>query len=250
MTATYVYGLVRADAHLPEDLTGLGLSGKVSTIVHGDVAALVSDVPMDRPLGTRDDLLAHEAVVDTVATSTAVLPMRFPAVVEEEGIVEELLSPHHDRFVAALGELEGRVQYTLKGRYEQDVVLREVLEEHPEVAELQAEIRDLPEDATYPQRLRLGELVVGALEERRDAEAARLVQRLEPYAVGVVSHHPGQPDDVVNTSFLVERGRAKEFEDAIEQLGADLHGRARLRLLGPLAPYDFVPADELPGDES
>ena len=241
MTATYVYGLVGADAKLPDDLTGLGPSGTVSTIAHGDVAAIVSDVPTDRPLGTRDDLLAHETVVDAVAASAAVLPMRFPAVVEADGVVDELLAPNHDRFVAALGELEGRVQYTLKGRYERDVVLREVLEEHPEIGELQAEIRDLPEDATYHQRLRLGELVVGALEERRDAEAARLAQRLQAYAVGVAEHHPGQPDDVVNTAFLVERERTQEFEDAVEGLGEELHGRVRLRLLGPLAPYDFVP---------
>ncbi len=240
MTATYVYGLVGADTRLPDDLTGLGPSGKVSTIVHGDVAAIVSDVPLDRPLGTRDDLLAHESVVDTVAASAAVLPMRFPAVVEADGVVEELLAPHHDRFVTALGELEGRVQYTLKGRYEQDVVLREVLEGDPEIQALQAEVRDLPEDATYHQRLRLGELVVGALEERRDDEAAQLVERLEPHAVGVVEHHPGQPDDVVNVAFLVEREHAQEFEDAVEQLGEQLHGRVRLRLLGPLAPYDFV----------
>jgi hypothetical protein len=241
MTATYVYGLVGADAKLPDDLTGLGPSGTVSTIAHGDVAAIVSDVPTDRPLGTRDDLLAHETVVDAVAASAAVLPMRFPAVVEADGVVDELLAPNHDRFVAALGELEGRVQYTLKGRYERDVVLGEVLEEHPEIRELQAEIRDLPEDATYHQRLRLGELVVGALEERRDAEAARLAQRLQAYAVGVAEHHPGQPDDVVNTAFLVERERTQEFEDAVEGLGEELHGRVRLRLLGPLAPYDFVP---------
>ncbi|MHA6630350.1 GvpL/GvpF family gas vesicle protein [Pseudonocardia sichuanensis] len=244
MTATYVYGLVGADTQLPDGLTGLGPSGKVSTVVHGDVAAIVGDVPADRPLGTRDDLLAHEAVVDTVASIAAVLPMRFPAVVEEEGVVEELLAPHHDRFVAALGELEGRVQYTLKGRYEQDVVLREVLESDPEIRQLQAEIRDLPEDATYHQRLRLGELVVGALEERRDAEAEQLVTGLEPYAVGIVEHHPGQPDDIVNAAFLVERERAQEFEDAVEGQGERLHGRARLRLLGPLAPYDFVPGDE------
>jgi hypothetical protein len=240
MTATYVYGLVGADTRLPDDLTGLGPSGKVSTIVHGDVAAIVSDVPVDRPLGTRDDLLAHESVVDTVAASAAVLPMRFPAVVEADGVVEELLAPHHDRFVTALGELEGRVQYTLKGRYEQDVVLREVLEGDPEIQALQAEVRDLPEDATYHQRLRLGELVVGALEERRDDEAEQLVERLEPHAVAVVEHHPGQPDDVVNAAFLVEREYAQEFEDAVEQLGEQLHGRVRLRLLGPLAPYDFV----------
>ena len=244
MTAVYVYGLVGADTQLPDGLTGLGPSGKVSTVVHGDVAAIVGDVPTDRPLGTRDDLLAHEAVVDTVASNAAVLPMRFPAVVEEEGVVEELLAPHHDRFVAALSELEGRVQYTLKGRYEQDVVLREVLEEHPEVRQLQAEIRDLPEDATYHQRLRLGEIVVGALEERRDEEGEQLVQQLEQLAVEVVVRDPGQPDDVVNTAFLVERERAQEFEDAVERHGERLHGRVRLRLLGPLAPYDFVPGDE------
>src|SRR5918997_2182609 len=102
MTATYVYGLVGADAQLPDDLTGLGPSGKVSTIPHGDVAAIVSDVPADRPLGTRDDLIAHETVVDTVAAGAAVLPMRFPAVIEEDGVVEELLGPHQDHFLAAL----------------------------------------------------------------------------------------------------------------------------------------------------
>jgi hypothetical protein len=240
MSAAYVYGLVGADTKVPDDLKGLGPSGRVSTIVHGKVAALVSDVPADRPLGTRNDLLAHESVVDTVAASAAILPMRFPAVVEEEGIVEELLAPHHDQFVAALGELEGRVQFTLKGRYDQDVVLREVLEENPEIRQLQDEVRDLPEDATYQQRIRLGELVVRALEERRVDEEPQLLERLQPYAVAVVAHDPAQPDDVINAAFLVERERQQEFEDAVEELGADLHPRIRLRLLGPLAPYDFV----------
>jgi hypothetical protein len=240
MTVTYVYGLVGADVELPEGLTGLGPSGRVTTIVHGDVAALVSDVPVDRPLGTRDDLIAHELVVDTVAAGATVLPMRFPAVVESDGVVEELLVPNHDQFVAALDRLEGRVQYTLKGRYEQDVVLREVVADDAEIQTLQAEIRDLPEDATYHQRLRLGELVVGALEQRRDSEAEQLLQALELHAEEVVANQPGQPDDVVNAAFLVERKRAQAFEDAVEQQGERLHGRVRLRLLGPLAPYDFV----------
>jgi hypothetical protein len=243
MSATYVYGLVGADTGLPDDLKGLGPSGRVTTVTHGKVAAIVSDVPVDRPLGTRDDLLAHEAVVDTVAATTAVLPMRFPAVVEEEGVVEELLGPHHDRFVAVLGELEGRVQFTLKGRYEQEPVLREVIEADPEIRALQEKVRDLPEDASYYDRVRLGELIVAALEERRDDEAAQMLRRLEPFAAGTVANQPGQPDDVVNAAFLVERERAAEFESAVEDLGRDLAGRVRLRLLGPLAPYDFVPEE-------
>ncbi|HLU53989.1 MAG TPA: GvpL/GvpF family gas vesicle protein [Pseudonocardia sp.] len=241
MSATYVYGLVGADARLPEDLKGLGPSGRVSTIAHGEVAAIVGDVPVDRPIGTRDDLLAHEAVVDAVAATTAVLPMRFPAVVESDGVVEELIAPHHDHFVDVLDALDGKVQFTLKGRYEQDVVLAELVEEDPEIRALQEKVRELPEDASYYDRVRLGELVVTALEERRDDEGERLVQRLEPFAAEVVAHRPGQPDDVVNAAFLVERARIGEFEDAVEDTGRDLAGRVRLRLLGPLAPYDFVP---------
>ena len=123
---TYVYGLVKADTVLPDGLTGLGPSGRVSTIAHGRVAAVVSDVPLDRPLGVRGDLVAHETVLDTVAAQMAVVPMRFPAVVEEHAVVDELLAPNEDHFVALLDDLEGRAQFTLTGRYEQDAVLREV----------------------------------------------------------------------------------------------------------------------------
>ncbi|MCE3553104.1 GvpL/GvpF family gas vesicle protein [Pseudonocardia sp. RS11V-5] len=243
MSPTYVYGLVRSDAELPEDLVGLGPSGTVSTVVHEKVAAIVGDVPLDRPLGTRDDLVAHEAVVDSVAAHTTVLPMRFPAVIEEEGVLEELLEPHHDRFVRALDQLEGTVQYTLKGRYDQDVLLREVVEEDSGVRELQERIRGVPEDAAYYDRVKLGELIVKALEERRDVDAKDILDRIGPFAEAVSATTPTQPEDVVNAAFLVRRDGAEEFEAAVEELGGDTHEWLKLRLLGPLAPYDFVPEE-------
>jgi hypothetical protein len=166
--------------------------------------------------------------------------MRFPAVVEEDAIVEELLAPNEERFLTLLDELEDRVQYTLTGRYEQDAVLREILEGDAQIAALREKIRLLPEDATYYHRVRLGELVVGALEDRRESEAAHIVGRLVPLADTTVSNPLAAPEDVVNTAFLVERERQKEFEDAVESIGQELLGRVRLRLLGPVAPYDFV----------
>jgi hypothetical protein len=45
----------------------------------------------------------------------------------------------------------------------------------------------------------------------------------------------------VNAAFLVARDHAKQFDDAVEEVGRNLAGRVRFRLLGPLAPYDFVP---------
>ncbi len=87
-------------------------------------------------------------------------------------------------------------------------------------------MRELPEDATYHERLRLGELVVGALEERRDAEAARLVR-----AARAVRGRRGRPTIRASPTTSSTRpswwsaSGAKEFEDAVEQLGEELHGR-------------------------
>ena len=46
---------------------------------------------------------------------------------------------------------------------------------------------------------------------------------------------------MINAAFLVDRIHVQKFEDAVEDLGRELAGRVRLRLRGPLAPYDFVP---------
>ncbi|AGB25750.1 Gas vesicle synthesis protein GvpL/GvpF [Mycobacterium sp. JS623] len=241
MTATYVYGLVKADAELPPDLQGLG-PGRVGTIAHQRVAAIVSDLPTGRPLGTRDDLIAHERVLDAVAERTAVLPMRFPAVVEEDGVVSELLAPNQERFMEALARLDGLVQFTVKGRFEQEPVLREIAEADDEIMELRERVRGLPEDATYYDRIRLGELVVTAMQQRRDEVAVRVLDRLKPFAVDMSPRRLTQPDEVLNAAFLVARDRVENFDDAVEGVGRDLAGRVRVRLVGPLAPYDFVPA--------
>jgi len=240
---TYVYGLITADTELPDGLTGLGPSGQVATIAHGRVAAVVSDVPLDRPLGVRGDLVAHETVLDTLAARGAVVPMRFPAVVEEHAIVDELLAPNEDHFVQLLESLEGRAQFTLTGRYEQDAVLREVLEGDEEIRALREKVRELPEDASYYDRVRLGELIVRELEQRQETEGTGIVERLEPLAVATVTNQLASPEDVVNVAFLVERDRQEEFENAVEGIGEELVGRIRLRLLGPVAPYDFIPEE-------
>ena len=62
MIPTYVYGVVAADTALPEGLRGLGPSGTVSLMTDGQIAAVAGDVPVDRPLATRDDLMTNESV--------------------------------------------------------------------------------------------------------------------------------------------------------------------------------------------
>jgi hypothetical protein len=236
----YVFGIVPAGAPVPQ-ADDEGLASALRLVEVGDVAALVGATPADQALGRAADLLAHDRVLaDVVATGTAVLPMRFGAVVSDEWAVQdELLKAHHDHFVDVLNALQGRVQYTMNVRYEQDTVLRQVLDEHPEIAKLRGGDDRSETRASFDRQLRLGELVVRALERLRPADAAAVLDDLGD-DFDFRARHSTAPDEVLDAAFLVETARVGEFEDRVEQLGKRNAGRLRVRLVGPSPAYDFV----------
>jgi Gas vesicle synthesis protein GvpL/GvpF len=242
--ASYVYGIVPADARIPSDERGLGdPAGKVTLVRHGEIAALVSDVDVDRPLGRPGDYVAHERLLDAVSAESPVLPFRFGSVVADtDAVMNELLRPHHDDFLGALRELEGQAEFVVKGRYEERAVMREILEEDREAAALREAISGTSEDATRNERIRLGEIIAGAIEAKRDADTRLLCDALAGYYTQAVIREPSHENDAVNLALLVRTSEQEALERELSGFGDRWADRVRLRLLGPLAPYDFVTA--------
>ncbi|MFC7564677.1 GvpL/GvpF family gas vesicle protein [Actinomadura namibiensis] len=241
----YVYGVTSAEAKLAEDVVGLD-DQPVSLVVHGRCAAVVGDLPQGRPLGERADLLAHQRVLDAlVHAGTVVLPFRFgAALTSRDAVKSELLETNGERLAEVLEQLQGRVELRVKGTYVQENVLRELLTDDPEIAELNQRLREIPPeaaDAAYYDRVRLGELIANAMRNRRDHDGQQILQALASLAERTVARTPVREEDVVDASFLVDQDRRAEFEQTVEAIAKDGADRVRLRLIGPLPPYDFVP---------
>lgn len=244
-SAQYIYGITRPGVPLPADLTGLD-DRPVGLVELGDCAAVVSDLSPNRPLGERADLMAHQGVLEAlVKAGVEVLPFRFGAAMNSrEAVEQELLAHNAEQLSHSLARVAGRVELRLKGTYVQEIVLREVMAEEPQIAELNRRLREIPEDAAdaaYYDRIRLGELVAQALERRRERDGQVLLDALGPQAEAVVQRTPTREEDMLDASFLVERDRQPAFEQAVAALAEADGGRVRLRLIGPLPPYDFVP---------
>lgn len=235
----YVYGIARADAALPEGLVGV-LAVQPHLQPHGELAAVVSELPEDADFGTPQDLVAHSAVLDAIVASAAVLPMRFGTVIPSvDDLERELLSEPAD-LVAALDGLDGAVQYTLRVRYDQDVVLPEIIRADPRLASLQEAIAGTTEDETRNQRIELGEGIVSHFDALRGPDEEALLEMLDPLVRDRAVHEAGQAGDVVDVALLVARTDQEDVEAAIERAAERDHPRLRYRLLGPQAPYDFV----------
>lgn len=241
-TGCYVYAIVPGDVELTSEARGLGDPPSEVRIVRADdVAALVSDIDVDRPLGRPEDLIAHEQLLDSTVTAAPVLPVRFGAVVtSRDAVVEELLKPHHDQLIAALREMEGRAEYVVKARYVEQALLAEVLDENPAAAELRERTQGRPEEATRDLRLQLGELISAAVEAKREADTNAVIEALGPVSVASGVRPPTHEQDAAHVAFLADLAREDELVEALNRLARDWKGRITVRLLGPLAPYDFV----------
>ena len=164
------------------------------------------------------------------------LPLRFGAVMTTtEAVVDELLTPHHDEFLAALNELEGRAEYVVKGRYVEQRGARGGARGEPEAARLREEIRHSRKTRPRDARIRLGEIVNQAIEAKREADTAgagRGPGRAAPHRRA----SPPTSRTPCTWRYSIETDRQDELEQVVDEFADRWAGRVTMRLLGPLAP--------------
>jgi hypothetical protein len=241
LTGWCVYGVVSAPTgRVPPGLAGID-DAPLDLVVRGDIAAVVGEMRLDRPPGRRADLMAYSRVLDALADSGAVVPVRFGSVLPDAAsIVDDVLAPNEAWFVDLLEQLTGRRQFTVRAAYHDQVALVEIVRADPRVAELRQRTRDLAGDAGYADRVLLGELVARAMEAKVEVDAGILLDAIVPFTAAHRVTLGSGADDVATITVLVDDDRRGEFEQQLEDLAEAVHERIRLQLVGPTAPYDFV----------
>jgi Gas vesicle synthesis protein GvpL/GvpF len=239
----YVYGIIPAsEAQRSQETPGLGEpASPVRTVIEGELAALVSDLPPDYTPGRRQDLEAHQRVLSEAIERGTTVPMRFGIVMDDDETVrEKLLKRHASVLSDVLHRLDGDVQMTLKVYYLDDELLKDALVAHPELAEESARLAQFPETEAQDARIRFGEALAQAIEERREQIESALVDVLRPVADDIRVDPPKGEQVALIAHLLVARDRRAELDEEVRKLSESLAGILAFRYIGPLAPYAFA----------
>lgn len=218
-TLSYVYGVTRASARVPDDL---------DAVVHGDLAAITAPIDERHLRAKRRDLLRHAEIVQRVFEHATVVPLRFGTVVDDP--VADLLEPRYAELKTLLHELDGLAEVTVRAVYREADVLRALLSEQPQLERLRA--------SGAP--VQLGEAVARALAARRAADADAIVAAVRPHVRATAVDDLRTEFDVFRGAFLVERKQLGRVDSAIEKLARAHAATTSYKLTGPLPPHHFV----------
>lgn len=236
----YAYGIVPSGrSQLPGE--GMGF-GDLQLSAVGPVAVVGEWVDLQENLARKRYLTAHTDLINRLAEGGPVLPLQFGSVLVDDGqAVADLLGTGPEWYAERLAEVEGLTQYVLRARYDLDESLAQLVDSDPEVAQLRERTRDRPEEERHDERVRLGELVANAMDQRRGQDAAWLQSRVEPLVTSIAPRAVGGMDGLAELAVSLSPEQVSEFESSAEELAEEVHPWARLSLVGPMAMYDFVP---------
>src|SRR5437870_11207787 len=106
----YVYCIIRNDRSREFGEIGIGSASRVYTVGFNNLAAVVSDTPIVIYDPTRENVLAHEFVNETVMREHTVIPMSFGTVFRSEDDVGELLKSTHQAFSDVLDKMRDKIE--------------------------------------------------------------------------------------------------------------------------------------------
>ena len=235
----YVYCIIRANAPLRFGAIGMDEEwADVYTINYKDMAAVVSDVPMSPLDSTRENVLAHERVNETVMRDHTVIPMSFGTIFKTRDDIVELLRSAYEAFADVLNKMQDKLEFGLKVLWDRDEIVRAIEQEDEDIHRLKDEISS-QKGSTYFARMQYGRLIDGALQLRSERYVAEFLQRLRDVSVASRVNRAIGDKMIMNAAFLVQRDQQQAFDRRIKEIGSSFD-RLTFKYTGPWPPYNFV----------
>ncbi|HEX7183119.1 MAG TPA: GvpL/GvpF family gas vesicle protein [Thermoanaerobaculia bacterium] len=235
----YVYCIVQTTESLRFGPIGIGSEpAEVHTVNYKDIAAVVSDTPLEVYDPTRENVLAHERVNEVVMRDFTVLPMSFSTVFKTSEDIVELLRTAYDAFRDVLGKMRDKVEFGLKVLWEPEIVIQEIEKEDENLRLLRQEISS-QRGSTYFARMQYGRLVDSLLQQRSEQLVSDIFNALGSVSVASRVNKPIGEKMILNAAFLVSRDRESDFDSKVKEIDAK-YENLKFKYTGPWPPYNFV----------
>lgn len=237
----YIYCIV--DARNERNFRGIGINkSDVLSISYDNLSMMVSYHPLTRIVISRDNMLAHEKVIERVMQEfDGVLPVRFGTIAANADEIRGLLDSRHHEFLNLLRYVEHKIELNVRGIWKRmDVIYAEIVRENPAIRVKKDEILKHGQDQNIREKYAVGIMVEKALARKKEDEANTILSYFRRTAVDIKLNKASGDEMFLNAAFLVDRGREKEFDNLMDEVDRRYRERVLFKYTGPLPVYNFA----------
>ncbi len=238
----YIYCIIGTDQALNYGPLGIGGRGDtVSTLGYQGISCVVSKSPLENYVLSRENLMAHQLVIERVMKEQTVLPVRFSTIASSAEDIRGFLRKRYSEFRNLLSDMDNKVELGLKVMWkDMTPVFGSIANASKEIKRLKDKVDANPIEKTYKDRITLGGLVVAGLLKKKEDDAEHILGVLRPIAVDMRTNKLHGDNMLINAAFLVDGTTTKEFDSRVQELNESFNGNMKFKYVGPVPPFNFV----------
>lgn len=234
---TYVYAIIDSTGTINDCVRGLD-GAPVYNIPFRDIGAAATKLDDKVRQMTKEHVLQHEEVVETLMEESTVLPVRFPAVFNKEESVVLMMEQYYPDFRANLDRLRNKVEFGVKVIWPGQEVLSRVASA---LANRNGGV-DMPDGS--PE----GNFVRERFEKYRirkefEEEADRCVSIVDGFFGSIAEARKlkrlRSENLLLDACYLLDKDKQEDFRRAFDR-ARNTCGDLKYLLSGPWPPYSFV----------
>ncbi|MGD0015128.1 MAG: GvpL/GvpF family gas vesicle protein [Bryobacteraceae bacterium] len=234
----YLYGFAAGDFQAPGQLLGLA-NAPVHSIRLEDIAAVVSDHPVEKLSLLRRNVEPHHRVIREISSQTTLIPATFGHISDNEEQILAVLRDNYSGIREELQRLAGKTEMGVKLLWDVDNIFDFLVSNDRELRNQRDRVfgKSRP---TLEEKLELGAFFDRRLKQERERLGNQIIDALRPVTSDVRVNPVSDEKMVLNAAFLIERTREKAFEAALYRAAGLFDSNYALDYNGPWPPYDFV----------
>jgi len=220
-------------------------SNRAYTIIFQDISAVISDSEIVDYVHMPKDALArllirHQQVVEKVMTKHTIIPMRLGTFADSDEDVREILVKGYKTIKDILGRSKNCIEVDVVATLNDfNSFLREEVSTEDEIKQFKQSLLSKKGDVTVDDQMRVGVLVKKYLDKKKAQYAEKIQTALGEIAQNFKAHDLMDDTMVLNTAFLTDKNRQKDFERKLDEINNKFEEKLNFRCVGPLPPYSF-----------
>jgi len=238
----YIYCIIETKQERNFGPVGIGKRGdEVLTIGYDDLSMVVSNFPLTELTASKENMLAHQKVIEDVMKEfDSVLPVRFGTIASSVDEVRNLLDRRCREFKTVLRDMDHKIELGVKGIWKNmETIFSEIVEENKAIKNLKEALTG-KNGNDMQAKMDLGRMVKKALDEKKQKQAGKIIDRLRRTSYEHRLSNTISDEMFMNAAFLVGKGREKEFDNIMDDLGNEYKNRIKFMYAGPLPVFNFV----------
>jgi len=179
-------------------------------------------------------------LIEKVMTKHSIIPMRLGTFAGSDEEVREILAKGYKTIKDILARSENCIEMDVVATLNDfNSFLREEVSEADEIKQFKQLLIGKKGGVTIDDQMRVGVLVKRYLDKKKAEYADQIQNALSEIAQNFKAHDLMDDTMVLNTAFLMDKNKQKDFEQKLDQINNRFEEKLNFRCVGPLPPYSF-----------